>query len=299
MSSMEDKLRWTLIATIPPVLWGSSYVVNAHLMPADHPLWGSALRAAPAAVLLLLLTRRLPRGAWLWRSALLGLLNIGGFFLLIFLAAQLLPSAVASSVMALAPIALTLSAWALLGQRPGAWLIGGAVAGACGVPLLVGVGGAGFNPWGVAASLTAMLINSVGSILTRRWQRDTPVLDITAWQLAWGGLALIVAAVALEGPPPPLGPAQLGAVAYLSVMATAVAYLCWFSALKHLDAGVVGVIGLLNPVAGVSLGVLVAGESLAPTQWLGLVIVLGSMLVVQAKTARPTRGRAPATATRG
>lgn len=285
---MEDKVRWGLVAAVPPVLWGSTYFVNAHLMPADHPLWGSALRAAPAGALLLLLTRRLPRGAWVWRSALLGLLNIGGFFLLIFLAAQLLPSAVASSVMALAPIALTLCAWALLGQRPAGWLIGGAAIGALGVPLLVGAGAEGFNPLGLVVSLSAMVINSLGSVLTRRWQGDVPVMHVTAWQLAWGGLALVIAAFAVEGKPPSLGLPQIGAVVYLSILATAVAYLCWFSALKHLDAGVVGVVGLLNPVAGVSLGVLAGGEVLAPTQWIGLVIVLGCMLLVQVRsTLRP------------
>lgn len=287
MLSMESNWRWALVAAVPPVLWGSTYFVNAHFMPADYPLWGSALRAAPAAVLLLLLARRLPRGAWIWRSAVLGALNIGGFFLLLFLAAQLQPGAVASSVMALAPIALTLSAWGMLGQRPSAVLLVGAAVGAAGVPLLVGVGTGDFQVWGLLASLTALAMNAIGSVLARRWQGDTPVLDMTAWQLLWGGTALVVVALAVEGPPPALGPAQWGAVGYLSVFATAVAYLCWFGALRHLDAGVVGVVGLLNPVAGVTLGVVVAHEALQPTQWAGLAIVLGAMAAVQLWTFRP------------
>ena len=61
--------------------------------------------------------------------------------------------------MALAPVALTLSAWALLGQKPSVVLLIGAAVGAMGVPLLVGVGTGGFEPWGLAASLTAMLMN--------------------------------------------------------------------------------------------------------------------------------------------
>lgn len=293
MSSMEDKLRWSLVAAIPPVFWGSTYFVNAHFMPGDSPLWGAALRAAPAGLLLLLLVRRLPSGSWWWRSALLGFLNIGAFFLLIFLASQLLPSAVASSVMALAPIALTFSAWGLLGQRPTTVLLIGAALGALGVPLLVGVASDGFRPWGLVVSLTAMAMNSVGSILARRWQGDLPVLHTTCWQLLWGGAALVVAALLLEGPPPHLGPPQFGAIVYLSVFATAVAYLCWFGALAHLDAGVVGVVGLLNPVTGVTLGLLVGHERLGTTQWLGLAIVLGSMAAVQAHAARrrPTTRR--------
>ena len=55
---------------------------------------------------------------------------------------------------------------------------------------------------------------------------------------------------------------------------------------ESIDAGVVGVVGLLNPVAGVSLGILAGGEALAGTQWLGLAIVLGCMAAVQ---VMPTR----------
>lgn len=289
---MEQKWRWGLVAAVAPVLWGSTYFVNAHFMPAAYPLWGSALRALPAAVVLLLIARRLPRGAWIWRSALLGLMNVGAFFLLLFLAAQMLPSAVASSVMALAPVALTLSAWALLGQRPSTVLIIGAGLGALGVPLLVGIGSSEFTPWGLAASLTALTLSSLGAVLTRRWQGDLAVLPLTAWQLGWGSLALVVAAAIIEGPPPQLALPQVGAIAYLSLLATAVAYLCWFTALAKLDAGVVGVVGLLNPVTGVLLGVLVAHESLATSQWLGLVIVLGTMVAVQ---CAPSRRARPAT----
>lgn len=89
--------------------------------------------------------------------------------------------------MALAPVALTLSAWALLGQKPSVVLLIGAAVGAMGVPLLVGVGTGGFEPWGLAASLTAMLMNSIGSILARRWQGEIPVLHTTCWQLLWEG----------------------------------------------------------------------------------------------------------------
>src|SRR5262245_25899429 len=67
LSSMEgNRLRWILITAIAPIAWGSSYYVTRHLLPADAPLWGGVLRALPAGLIVLLIARRLPTGAWWW-----------------------------------------------------------------------------------------------------------------------------------------------------------------------------------------------------------------------------------------
>ena len=101
MSSMEAKWRWVLICAIAPVSWGATYFVTRHFLPDGAPLWSAALRALPAGVILLAVARRLPSGSWWWRSLVLGLLNFGAFFVLVYLAAQLLPTSVAASVLSL------------------------------------------------------------------------------------------------------------------------------------------------------------------------------------------------------
>src|SRR5690349_14585605 len=116
---MEDnRWRWILITAIPPIAWGSSYVVTRQLLPADAPLWGGVLRALPAGLLVLLLARRLPRGSWWWRSAVLGILNVGGFFVLVYVAGQRLPSSLAATVMSTSAVSIMLFAWLLLRRRP-------------------------------------------------------------------------------------------------------------------------------------------------------------------------------------
>lgn len=47
----------------------------------------------PAGLIALALSRTLPRGAWWGKAALLGVLNIGVFFPLLFVAAERLPGA--------------------------------------------------------------------------------------------------------------------------------------------------------------------------------------------------------------
>lgn len=283
---MEDAARWSLVTAVAPIAWGSTYVVTHHLLPADQPLTGAALRALPAGLLLLALSRRLPHGAWWWRSAVLGMLNVGVFFWLVYLSAQLLPSAIAATVMATSPVVLVLLAWALLGQHPApAHLVGGAV-GVVGVGLLLLGDAAGVDPLGVLCAVAAMVSSSVGFVLARRWDAGTDLLATTSWQLLAGGTALALAAWATDDGWPPLDVPTLLGFGYVTTVATALAFVCWFAGLRHLPTGTVGLVGLLNPLTGVALGCLVFGESLGTRQWAGLALVLAGIALGQHQRGR-------------
>ena len=60
------------LAAFAPVVWGSTYVVTTELLPAGHPLFAGLLRALPAGLIALAITRTLPTGAWWARAAALG-----------------------------------------------------------------------------------------------------------------------------------------------------------------------------------------------------------------------------------
>jgi probable blue pigment (indigoidine) exporter len=276
---MEDKWRWMLVTAIAPVAWGSNYFVTAQFLPEGSPLWGATLRALPAGLLLVLLARTLPRGSWWWRSAVLGALNVGGFFILIYVASQLLPSSVAATIMATSAGVLMLLAWPLLGEQPRLAGILGAVLGFGGVCLLLVGDGVTLAPWGVAASLLAMLMSSTGFVLTKRWAPSESPLTVTSWQLVAGGLLVLPVAVLVEGTPPALDAPALAAFAYVIVVATALAFVAWFAGLRRLPAGTVGVIGLLNPVTGVLLGTMLAAEAFGLRQLLGTSLVVGGVII--------------------
>jgi probable blue pigment (indigoidine) exporter len=284
---MEDKRwRWILVTAIAPIAWGSGYVVTRQLLPADAPLWGGVLRALPAGLIVLLLARRLPRGSWWWRSLVLGTLNVGGFFVLVYVAGQRLPSSLAATLMSTSAACMLLFAWLLLHRRPRAAAVVGAVVGLVGVAVMLGFDADGADPWGIATSLGAMVASSVGFVLTSRWGSDVPALPMTAWQLIGGSIVLVPVAVLVEGAPPVLtAPSAIG-FAYLTLVATALAYVAWFSGLRRLSPGVVGVVGLLNPVTGVVLGVLVAGEAFGAAQAIGVALVLAGVVIGAAPPRR-------------
>ncbi|WP_406086717.1 EamA family transporter [Kitasatospora purpeofusca] len=276
---MEASFRWVLLTAVAPVAWGANYYVTREFLPADRPLWGAALRALPAGLLLLALRPRRPRGAWWWRTAVLGLLNTAGFFVLLYIASQSLATSVASTVMAASPLAMLLLAWALTAARPARAHLLGALVGLAGVGLMLLTRSEPVSLPGLAASAAAMLVSSLGYVLAARWREGADVLATTAWQLLAGGLVLLPLAAVFEGPPVVPAGRELAAFGYVAVVATALAFAAWFTGLRRLPAGTVGLLGLLNPLTGVLLGTVVAGERLGPPQFAGLLLVLAGVVL--------------------
>ncbi|KAB1139616.1 EamA family transporter [Streptomyces luteolifulvus] len=277
-------MRWVALTAVAPVAWGTNYFVTHEFLPADRPLYGAALRALPAGLVLLALCRQRPHGPWWWRSAVLGVLNMSVFFVLVYVASQLLPTSIASTVMAVSPLTMMLIAWPLVSERLRAAHLAGAAIGLAGVCLMLLTGVERASVPGVLASAAAMLVASFGHVLAKRWNSGADVLASTAWQLTAGGLFLLPVAAVVEGPPPTLSGPTLLAFGYVALVATALAFAAWFTGLRHLPAGTVGLIGLLNPVTGVLLGTAVAGEVLTIQQLGGLVLVLAGVVL-----GRPTR----------
>ncbi len=278
------------LTALAPIAWGSGYYVTEAFLPPDRPLFGALVRALPFGLLLLALRPALPRGSWWWRAFVLGTLNIGAFFALIFVAAYRLPGGLAATLTATAPIMVMLIAWALVGERPRRASIAGAVVGAGGVALLVLRSNVAVDAVGVAASFGAVAMSSLGFVLVKRWRPPVDLPTFTAWQLVAGGLVLLPVALVVEGAPPAIDLSAVGGFLYLGLAGTLLAYVVWFRGLRRLPAAAVSLVGLLNPVAGTIIGVALAGEAFGSAQALGLLLVLGGIVAGQPAVTDRLRG---------
>lgn len=273
-----------LLTALAPAAWGTTYAVTAEWLPPDRPMFSAAMRSLPVGLALLLWTRQLPRGEWWWKAAVLGLLNIGLFFPLIFLSAYGLPGGVASTVQALSPLAVMGVAWIVLRERAGVRRVAAGVIGLVGVALLVATSSGVITMLGLVGAIGSVLVSAVGFVLIKRWQPPVDMFTLVSWQLVAAGIFLTPAAWWLEGPPPTLDAPAVAGYLWIGIVGTALAYRFWFAGLQALPAGAVALVGLLNPVVGTALGVIVTGELFGWFQAVGVVLIFASVVLGQSRS---------------
>ncbi|HEY9374116.1 EamA family transporter [Streptomyces sp.] len=288
---MSRKAAVVALTALAPISWGSTYFVTTEFLPPDRPLFTGLMRALPAGLLLLALTRKLPAGAWWGKAAALGALNIGAFFPLLFLAAYRLPGGVAAVVGSVGPLFVVGLAALFLGDRPTVKSLLTAITAAFGVSLVVLKAGAALDAVGVIAGLLSALSMSAGTVLTKRWGRPEGVgaLALTGWQLTAGGLIILPIAFLIEGAPPAMNATNLAGYAYLAFGNTAVSYFLWFRGIERMSASSATLLGPLSPITAAVIGWAALGQALGPVQLAGMVIAFGATLVGQMGPRTPKK----------
>jgi probable blue pigment (indigoidine) exporter len=287
---LSNRLGIVLVTALAPAIWGTTYLVTTELLPPGRPLLAAVVRALPAGLLLVLLTRRLPQGIWWWRALVLGALNIGVFFALLFVAAYRLPGGVAATIGALQPLLVAVLASGLLGERLTLRTTGAAAAGVAGVSLLVLRADGRLDAVGVAAAVGGAVVMATGVVLSKRWTSPAPLLATTGWQLVAGGLVLLPVAALVEGPPPAtLSLTNVAGYGYLTVIGSALAYALWFRGIHELSPTNVTFLGLLSPLVATTLGWLVLDQDLAALQAIGGAIALAALVAAQIRKPSQVR----------
>ena len=283
------------LGVLAPVTWGTSYYAVTHWLPDDRPLLAAVARALPAGLLLVLLAPRLPSGRWLWRLTVLGALNIGIFFALLFVGAERLPGGVAATVGALQPLIVAGLGARLLGQSPSLRVLAAGVAGVVGVAMLVLHPNAGLDTVGLLAALGGAVSMALGVVLTKHWGRPPGYgfAAFTGWQLLTGSALLVPVLLAVEGLPRSLSAENVGGIAYLTLVGTAGAYTLWFWSIGRLPVTAVSLMGLMSPVVAVSIGAAFAGETLNALQVAGIVVVLAAVFMGQGRPGRARQAQHP------
>ncbi|MCA1287531.1 EamA family transporter [Salipiger bermudensis] len=271
-----------LCTALAPAIWGSTYFVTTQYLPEGYPITLAVLRALPAGLLLLVLTRSLPPRAWMGRVLLLGALNFAIFWTLLFVAAYHLPGGVAATVTSVQALIVLGMARGWLGTPVRPVSVASAITGVIGVGLLLLGPSAALDPVGIAAALGAAVSMAAGTVLSRKWQPPVPALSFTAWQLTAGGLILLPLSLLAEPALPPLTVTNLGGLLWLGLIGAALTYWIWFRGVARIEPGAVSMLGMMSPVTAVILGWAWLGQALSPLQILGAAIVLGSVWVSQA-----------------
>ncbi|WP_030158346.1 EamA family transporter [Glycomyces sp. NRRL B-16210] len=280
---MNRSTKDLLLTALAPVMWGTTYIVTTEFLPADRPFLTAMLRALPAGLLLILLSRRLPRGSWWWKSAVIGTLNIAAFFALLFIATYRLPGGVAAVAAAVGPLATAGATLLILHQkvRLRTWLLG--LTGVAGVAMVVLSAEARLDPVGALAGIGGAVSMAIAVVLTKRWGMPDGAgpAALAGWQLTAGGLLLIPLAFAVEGALPAFTTGNLLGYVYLGLVNTALGYWLWFRGIGRLSVVPLSFLGLLSPLTAATVGWIVLGETFTLWQTAGFAVALGATVTAQ------------------
>jgi drug/metabolite transporter (DMT)-like permease len=149
----------------------------------------------------------------------------------------------------------------------------------------VGEGGRAFLG-GVIAAQVACIGWAIGSSYARKRGRgeakDENVLVTAAFEMLFGGIALLIVALALgEGSRLVFAPRSTSALIYLIFVGAIAGFSAYAYALKHLPVATVSLYAYVNPVIAVVLGTLILGEPFNARMGVAAAIVLVGMILVR------------------
>ncbi len=276
------------------VVWGTTYLFIRIALETIPPVLLTGTRFTAAGLIMLLIAKLRGQSIpsdfrTLANLALVGFLMVGvGNFSVVW-AEQWVPSGLAALLVATAPFWMAIiEAFRKGGERLDLRGGIGMLIGFLGVAMLVTPKGGMTAKWSVPFLLGALAIQVGGAC----WQygsahgkyklKHVPLLSSAALQMLFGGLILMIAGLGLgEASRFVVTPRTLGALVYLTIFGSIVAYSAYVFALAHMRTTHTSLYAYVNPVVAVFLGWLILSEPLTWVSVVAMFIILAGVALVQ------------------
>lgn len=262
------------------LVWSYNWVVMKEVLQHAGPLGFLAWRASLATLVLfvVLVARREPlRPPPLLPTALIGVLQIALFGLLIQWALVEGGAGRTALLTYTMPFWLVVLARFALGERmsPAQWGCIGLAA--LGLVLVIepwhGLGGIASTAMALGAGICWALAVVVSKRLFARAGAGITPLALTAWQMLFGAIVLVIVAALVPERRIDWSAAFVGALAYNALLASSLAWLLWTYVVQRLPAGIAGLTSLAIPVCGVLFAWALLGERPSLVEGIGIVLV--------------------------
>jgi len=283
----------SLAILAPCALWGGTWVAVKVAEGAGlGPFAFAAVRALPAGVLLALLAAaggrlRVPEREDL--PALGGMaVTTAVFFGLTFLGAQRLSGALSSLLANSSPLFAVALAAFIERERVDARAVLGTALGAVGVIIIAlpAIRAAPGDLLAMATMLLGAFALSFNVIAMKRASHLDPVMANAAQMVGAGGVLAIIALALGEIHPVTLDGAAWWSIAYVSLAATALAYVIWSRVLAVMPVARASALLFLVPVFGHVWSWLFLREPVVPTEVLGAAVAVAGIALAAGGAAR-------------
>lgn len=288
----EQKLAWLAWVTIC-VVWGTTYLAIRVALETVPVFLVAGLRWMAAGVVLALIAqalgRRLPSPRTWANLALLGfLMNVVGNGFVVW-AEQYVASGLTAVVVASVPFwSVGIETMLPGGERLRLATVVGLAVGFAGIVVLVypqismGSSEGRAVLGGVLALQVACLGWALGTSYTKRHAASGDALTSSAVQMLLSGVMLLGLATASgEWASLHFTPRSLGAMAYLTLAGSTLAYTAYVYAVAHLPISTVSLYAYVNPLIAVVLGSLLLDEPLSVRIVAAAALVLAGIAVVR------------------
>lgn len=274
------------------ILWGTTGTAQTFLPDSAHPFIISAGRSATGGLFLLIimvLLKKIKFRSWPWKQTLYAAICISLFQLLFFSSVRLTGVAVASVVaIGSAPVFSGLIEWIFLKMSPTkvwGFSTGLAIIGC--MLLFVTKGEVSINPFGVLYSLIAGIIFALYTMTSKSMLQKEEAMSVVAMTFSLSAL-LLTPSYFLFDVSWLNDAGNIGIIFYLGIATTSIAYVLYGWGLRKIPASSALTLSLAEPTTAALLGVVVVGEILSTTSWMGIGLLLGSIaiLTLGSKSAR-------------
>lgn len=276
------------------LLWGYNWVVMKYALLDAGPFQFGALRTFLGALCLmgvLVVFKKPLRPRELPTLILLGILQTCGFTGLIIWALVHGGAGKTAVLTYTMPFWVMVLAWPLLGEKIRGMQWVAVFASLLGLVLIFDPLHLGSDVFSMSLAVMAGVFWALAVILAKKLHHRVPDLDLvslTAWQMLFGSLPLVVVAFWVEAPPIDWSPRLFAAIGFNAILCNALAWLLWLYALQRLAAGVASMTSMLAPLIGVLAAWVQLGEEPSISEifgmgFIGLALVVISVHAMQAK----------------
>ncbi len=291
--------EWALLVLLS-VLWGGTFFFGKIAVRELPPFTIVLARVSIAAAILAAVARlsglEFPRGMKAWAPFLvMGLVNNVIPFSLIFWGQKEIGAGLASVLNAATPLSGAIIAHLLTDdEKLRSNRLIGVLIGMAGVLVLVGPSGLQMN-WGpllgAAAVLAATFSYGFAGVWGKRF-RGVPALTSACCQLTCSSLIMTPLVLIIDQPwqrGVPSAQAMLSVLA-IAVLATALAYVIFFTILRRAGASNVMLVTLLVPFTATGLSIVFLGESVRQTDIAGAALVALALFIIDGRPVAALRG---------